>query len=186
MTVICALSDGSGGVYIGSDRQWTANGDRPVITVKGKWAVYEDRALGIAGQGLTASVVLAEGLKILRDNETAPAVFHAVVEAAKLRGLKAVQKDDDQSPDYGSSMIFVSAGRVWDIDCCGAEFEQSGFWARGSGAEYALGAAHALEAYENTPQAIVAHAIRAAVRWNCGCGGEPWIEHIGGSHAPRP
>lgn len=185
MTVICALPDGSGGVWVGSDRQWTANGDRPAISPGGKWAVYGDRALGISGEGPLASVVLNGGDKILRDNETAALVFSAVMDVAKGRGLKPVQKETDHFPDYGSSLIFVSNGRVWDIDCCGAEFEQAGFWARGSGAEYAIGAAHALPDYEDNPHVIVSRAIAAAIRWNTGCGGEPWIKYVGGSSAPR-
>lgn len=95
-----------------------------------------------------------------------------------------LEKKPGGAPWFDLSMIVARPGRVWDIPCMGGPLDYSNcgeLCARGTGDEYALGAAFATQRClgpKATPKQIMINAIEAAKQYNDHCGGETWIQRL--------
>lgn len=179
MTIICVLVLG-GRTFIGSDRQATINGDRRVSTGP-KWSHCTGSklaAVGTTGDVRLLNTVCEAGLELL-EPETPRNFWTTLVAAIAQRGgeLKP-EKPDDAFPGVDASFIWVRNGQIYDIDHCGGITPiHQGYWARGSGAEFALGCLFGLAATDSDGLTRVTAAVCAA-SFNIGCGGEPWVEEL--------
>lgn len=78
--------------------------------------------------------------------------------------------------DYGQAIILANNSGIWMIGPC---FEMvtippGELCAEGCGLEYAFGAGAALQGGD--AETVVRKAVEAAIRYDDGCGGEPWID----------
>jgi hypothetical protein len=188
MTVVAALTCPNGDVVIGADSRTDAAGHILPITSQ-KWyrsnlgwlglsgTSYQTTALGRMWSGLdTATLSVDDAVERLR-------VF------AEERKFFRQAGDDYRLDAEG---IVVAHGHVFDLDsglCCRPVWQ--GIWARGSGCDYAIGAASAwlsvndhvmlsdqFERDRITPTFVMERALEAACHWNSRCGGELFIRRV--------
>lgn len=182
MTVIAAVHDRDSGLtYIGSDSLALLNGDRKTF-VDDKIIFNGRAAVAVAGDYLTNTIVRRHGVDLLGIRGEA-SVFEFVDRLRILLESKDIffRQDGEAPKCFGSNLVFANHMGVWDIDSrlCPVAVEGGTLWARGSGAEYALGAGYALEHMPMPPARRVEEAINAAIRWDSGCGGKIHIFEIG-------
>ena len=185
MTVICAVYDPANDrVLIGSDLQSTSGNGNKMPTAELKWLVSPDKkaAIGVAGFMYYRRVFERYGKALF--------VGSADEIAMRMRGAlctDGTKPIEEPGPiGYNSSFIIVSRGIVYDCDgCFGITRMKPGqFWARGSGADLALGAYYAAEVewHNLDRKKALRVSIMAAVQYDTGCSGL-WIDDVAGSTA---
>lgn len=176
MTIVCALRDGPR-VWLGSDRQETVGHSERAIMPHGKWLLGKTWAMGISGEARLRDLLLARSF-LLDEPGTAFDVGER---------LKAILKDDGFKPreeefkplNWGFGFILARPGELYEVDCVMHARETD--WAvRGSGADYGTGVYFAMTfAAMSTHRSVIETAIRAAIAYDTGCGGEPWVYCLG-------
>ena len=90
------------------------------------------------------------------------------------------QGKDSPFGDLDSSFLIASRTGIYkvshDLDVC--SFDQ--YYAIGSGAEYAMGALHALYDGGGDPVALARAAVEAAIQFDVHCGGDPDVLELPG------
>lgn len=173
MTIICALHQ-DGETWIGSDTLATAAGGTRAQGAVKKWIVKGSSALAVAGD--------LRALSVLQSIDLECGLLEVCASIKRLIVADGHTSDTESgAPAYGFSAILARPDGVWDIDCCCApiEIEPGRLWARGSGMHLALGCDWALRIYGALGTAArVNHAVLAAIHYNTGCGGEPFIRRL--------
>ena len=176
MSTIVAFKSPCGGSWIGADTQATSEHfiwpERIVKWVPaGRWRV------GCAGNGKTPQLV-RDGYHVLKELHDPGDVAAWLVELLAVSGYRNVRKDDEPgAPNYGQDLLLASADGVWSIDGDGLITEPSwGFFAAGSGSDYAYGAAHAMRG--SGGEAMVRAALEAAAAFDTGTGGDLIVERV--------
>lgn len=175
MTIICALREPGVGTWIGADSRTVLNGT-PTDTVK-KWVqVSESWWVGVSGQWRAMALIQRYAMRANGDDfACAGDVFKAIERAQDLAQWRGVESDG-RPPFRRSGFLIASATSIFYICGEGSMVEHDGFWAAGSGADYALGAAHALGGMDAKDR--MEYAIDAAVTFDVHCGGKTFIELI--------
>ncbi len=90
------------------------------------------------------------------------------------------QCNDDDSPfgDLDASFLVVNAGGIYHVSADMSVVDFQKYYAIGSGADYSLGALHALYEMESDPEAIARKAIKAAMAFNIYCGGDVQVNTV--------
>lgn len=184
MTVIAAIHE-QGETWIGSDTQALIAAYRPEIT-GAKWVSVDDVAVAVAGDLRTLNIIQEHPDRLLGDL-SGPFAF-----VERLRVLLAEfgydakpYQDTDRTPNFGGPLLFADKTRVCDIcpEFSVVEAVPGSMVARGSGQDYALGVFFALSAARilagDGPAHVLRQAIAAAIKYDTGCGGEPWIHRLG-------
>ena len=174
MTIICALR-ANGETWIGSDTQATECGQRSVANVE-KWIVQDGFALGVCG-ALAFLNVLQEHAHEIEPSWTGARLWRWAVGHLTTFGVEP-KKEPGVAPWVDCSLIFATTERVLQICAFGGvvDFSAGEFCARGSGDEYALGAAYAMQGQKC--EDVMKTAIKAAVFNDTGCGGEVWVRRL--------
>lgn len=173
MTIICSMHQPGVGTWIGGDTLVCAHNETVGFTRK--WILKGGAALGLCGSNVMQGWIEDS---VAFDAGTKPvALFRSVVAALKENDFKPKQEDENPSL-WGFAALFATPERVVRINGCGSVvgWFPDGFAATGSGANYAEGAAHALVRDGKTEAEVVSHAVRAAMAWDRGCGGDLWLD----------
>ena len=174
MTIICALHDPeTRSTWIGSDRRAVDNGTK--VDVGPKWTLSDGWAVGHAGNLRAANLLQANADDLFHDLDGPLTFTNRVRSILEADGFN---KDSAEGPGcWGQQMILATADSVWSIGIT-LEFyviEAGEFWADGSGRSFALGAAFA---HHGDAEHKVHAALMAAITYETGCGGEPWIHEL--------
>lgn len=169
MTVIVALTQG-GQTWIGADEQATLSGGRKVFGVA-KWHVGKAWALANAGEPRALQVAIRAGAADLDGD--AHDVALAIRAALKADGFEGKPYESTGAQGFNAPWLFARPGEVWDSDSAFnlVRAPDGVMMARGSGMEYALGAAYACMCNGDPASRIVTLALEAASRNDTGCGG---------------
>lgn len=174
MTIICGMRE-QGATWIGSDTQWLKGGNEREDGGP-KFIVRPDCAIGINGSGAYLTLLDAHANEI-DSSWSGHGMFLWATEHFGQFGVKPEEK-----PGYPSwwdcSFIWARLASLCSICPTGGVIEHDGFFARGSGDEYALGAAHALS--DMHAEQRLAAAIQAAMHYDTGCGGSVWLHRLEG------
>lgn len=181
MTVIAALSQG-GQVTIGSNTGYTLAQDSVIDDGNPPWVLFQDWALGFTGSALAMNVCKSDLSSLKKKLVTERDV---VIEIGKILtdydiGIK---KHNEPQWSFGLWCILVhKSGKIWDLDqglCLGA-IPEGTFWARGSGEQYALGAARALmnSKAEYSCEEVVKSSVESAIFNNLYCPGRIYTEQL--------
>lgn len=179
MTIICALRDrgetwvgcdgqvtGGQHIYPGSIRKWNFSADGWYALASAGDVVIRNALSALVGEMTVASAVLQES--------------NAVEISRRLRGLLK-ENDVEKNHDKLWPNEFIVAGRdgIFDIasDLAVHRIPDGILWARGSGENYAMGAAHAT--LGDNPMARVRYALEAACAFSTSCGGELFVHRLG-------
>lgn len=174
MTIIAALHEPSVGTWIGSDRLSVAR-NRIAPFAREKWSIAGSHAVAFAGAGRANDLMR----RWVRETNFATFADPLDVATALRDALKADEwgalKNSGDPLSFDVEALYASQRGAWDID---AGFSINGvdagvLVARGSGIEYAYGAAHALRG--RPAETVLRAAIDAAIAHDTGCGGEPFI-----------
>jgi len=157
MTTIAAITNGSS-TWVGSDTMGVIGDGRRIDPVK-KWFLHDEWAIGLSGD-YRVLCLMAENRGKIFDDLSCPGEF-----AERMLNLLhdrhyQPKPADGSAPFYNNSMILARAGRIWDVDGSFAydEIPIGKLWARGSGCEYALGAAAGVAAdHRSRPGSGVSH-----------------------------
>jgi len=180
MTVICAYQEpgDAGSIWIGSDRQ-AKIGSTIIHADADKWAVARGVAVGVTGEWWVRAVIQ----DVLDQLEHVSRLPRQVDQALKAHGYTPEVKDGDGP--WRDQGIIVASSRpgtergIWYLEagpCVFLPVPVGTFYALGIGMDFALGAAHALRG--SSPQARMEAALKAAIRYSDGCGGEPWLHDL--------
>lgn len=144
-----------------------------------KWVVRDGVALAVSG---SAAVLSLAHEQLEFDAQTKPTdLAKRLADMLPERGFKP-EAPDGQTPYHGFSMLLATPERVLSIDSAGGVVHGfiGGFASRGSGSNYAEGAAWALARQGLRPREIMEGAIAAAMAHCRGCGGEMFLECLRG------
>lgn len=172
MTIVCALHATSE-TWIGSDTQITEDGLR--IVHQTKWVIEGTTALGYAGHGRTYNLLEDRKGDILVTADP-EAVAKRLAAALRDAGFKPAEKDSWS--EWGGTFLLATPHGIWDYDATLCHSPVGPFWARGSGRQFALGAAHALMRSGSAWSAIVPAALAAACALDTYCGGKPFFQRL--------
>lgn len=178
MTVLIAIK-GSYSVWIGGDGR-VCRGDQIVADDVVKWTEINKFWLGWSGH-VRINTLLGLHRKDLLEIRDMVSLAEAVRALAIADGWTAESEVKGSSIDYQFDLLITDGKRVLRYDGDGSAIlktEIGDIVARGSGSEYALGAAHAVLADGGTSTNAVGAALAAAVRFNVGCGGDLFIQEI--------
>ena len=174
MTIVCAVKDPAGGVWIGSDSRVTGgHGFIAPVTFK-KWRQVGNLWVGVCGHARLFQLFGYPG-----PDPTAALFAEYLRERVRGEGWK----DDERStrggpPDMGGGAIIVDKESVHELTPGGVLVDYGDeLCAIGSGCEYALGAWSATRDPVPRPLSMV-KAIDAAMRYDQDCGGQRWIIRV--------
>lgn len=173
MTVICALHEPGIGTWIASDT--LVSWENETVGYAEKWIVKGGAALGLTGSSAVRAI-LADAVEF--DAETAPfALSRKIIEALRAHDFKP-KAEEGNTPFWDFSCLFATPFGVSSLGGCGSVVSRfpDDFAAKGSGANYAEGAAWALARQGKPPREVVADACAAAMAWDRACGGEIFVE----------
>ena len=152
MTTICAYRDDKE-TWLGSDDRATLYRTIP-RSAGNKWTIGWNFAIGIVGD-MADITALRRDVGVGFEKAATEEEAGGIVRAALLACVKHVPHADGPGAE-NAAMAFIV-----DVDGTGGCIRmRRGFWARGSGMELALGAAHALRGH--TGAEIVRGALEAA------------------------
>lgn len=175
MTVVCAVHD-RGETWIGSDTR-ACRGELIVPTIAHKWHVHDRLALGVAGDSRVHNIV-GVSRETLLENDAPFAVAEALRTVLKEYDIGFASEDRAGAKNMGQYFLLATPKAVFSIGAClaVAQIKDGWLYAIGSGGAEANGAGHALR--EEPPQFRVRAALLAAMAFDAGCGGEPYIRQL--------
>ena len=184
MTIVCAVREPAGGVWIGSDSRVTgSHGFIAPVTLK-KWRQVGSLWVGICGHARLLQLVDQLASPPRRPEEWTPVPPTSATDLADLLRSRVREegwKDEstkDGPSDMGGTAIIVDKESVYELTPGGCLIDYGDeFCAAGSGCEYALGAWHATR--DSAPRPLsMTKAIDAALRYDSSCGGQRWIVKV--------
>ena len=174
MTIIVAVRDAhKQETWIASDTMAT-QGDTLMYGAS-KWVVRKPWAAAIAGDYRAMNVLAAHADDIMSGLSGAYDFTLRMRGALIDDGFNSDQEDGPKG--YGTDFILAHPGGVWAISQAFSivEIPDNEVWADGSGRAYGLGAAHACN---GSPKQKVQAAVKAAIRYSDGCGGEVRVQKL--------
>lgn len=176
MTIICALRS-NGDTWIGSDTQSTTSSERQQPQTP-KWIIWDGFALGVCGT-LAFLCLFQEHVKEIQPDWSGVKLWRWAMDHLIAFGVEP-EKKPGYSPWVDCSLIFATTGRVVSVCPAGGALDYSAgeFCARGTGDEYALGAAYAMGSHTTKPEEIMTTAIEAAMLYDTSCGGKVWVRKL--------
>jgi ATP-dependent protease HslVU (ClpYQ) peptidase subunit len=173
VTIICGIHEPGVGTWIASDTLMTS-GIETVGFVQ-KWLVRNNCALAISGSAAVLSII-ADHLEFDASAKLTD-LSKRIADLLSERGFKPDAKEGEP-PYHGFSGLFATPESIVSFDSAGSVIARfiDGFAARGSGANYAEGAAWVYSRSGRKPRQILEGAVSAALAYCRGCGGELWID----------
>lgn len=173
MTIICAMHEPGVGTWIGSDTQTSFGSLKHRFGPK--WILSECGTMALGLSGLNRARYLIEGIDGLFTDSNPRRVANSIREAIKADEWKP-REGEGESVCWSVGAIFATATGYWPI---GSDFTVmppsiDGYWAEGSGEQFALGAAYSGVRNGNDPETIVSDMVDAAMAFDTGCGGQCW------------
>jgi len=183
MTIICAYQDPvAKQTWIGSDSRATTSGGYLLPTTTRKWRVATGKrfAVGVSGYGRTVDVLAAATDEKLFKSESPHSIASAIRELLLADGYTPADQAGPKAID--DRFILVVDGAVYDCDASFAlsRIPAGHLWARGSGMDFAIGAANAMRRVADflAPVDVVRAAIAAACDCDTACGGELFVSSV--------
>ena len=179
MTIVCAIYR-NGETWIGADTRAVRSNEKSPAMAK-KWLFFDEAAIGCTASWALVQAV-ADRLDEISSDWTPQKIFSWTRTVILDFGVEP-EKKPGEPPWVDFSMIFVRPGEIWDISPVGGPLDYAGcgkLCTRGTGDEYALGAAFAyLRLYPKaSPEKIMVTAIDAAKAYDTSCGGETWVHRF--------
>ena len=179
MTVLCGLHLKDEGTWIASDRLAVVASDRKGPSPVQKWFPVAGWWLGLTGE----PAAMSAAKRALKDDavphDDPEQLAHKIMSA--LRDAGFVASTSTGAPCYDQTWIMANPSGIWDM-CSGGSvvaIEPGQPWARGSGAEYALGAGFAVPAVRDVaPETIVRMMVLAACQYCTSCGLGVWAQFL--------
>jgi ATP-dependent protease HslVU (ClpYQ) peptidase subunit len=173
MTIIAAVNSG-GRTYIGSDSQITSGNLK--LPYANKWLISPGRHLAIGHSGAARGMnVLMQHWDLLQKYDDVDEIAQHIRQALKDDGWT---NDDKGTPCYEVSIIIATPDAVWHIftDFTILRAPEGALVAHGSGSDFALGAAFAMQGKK--PERVMQAALEAACAFDTYCGGPIRIERL--------
>ena len=178
MTIICAYNDvETNCVWLGCNDRCTLDNLVPPGE-DDKWINVGEWQVGVCGDGPRTEVLfsIAENTEQIPETE-----FELTKSLRSAFDDFDIGKDDDGVRRFcGPGMIVHRDGRIWDHDGAFAlsPIPERTFWARGSGMEFALGAAAALQGQGIAGAELVHRTVSIVVELDMDCPGAPLIRRL--------
>lgn len=188
MTTIIALKDEKIGIVIASDRQVSAGLRKNyMIDNTAKWLVSEDHVWAVASSGRfrTMNILRANADTVLHKLESPDDFVFRLQQVLAENNFAHRASDGESEPDRHLTMdchfILTNGDQIWSISHDYSIFEVEKFVAEGSGAEFAMGALHALTMSKTKlkPVEVVMTALGASCSYDAASGGDPFVAIIG-------
>lgn len=173
MTIIAALHEKGVGTWIAGDTLVCS--EYETVGFNRKWVVKNNAALGLCGSNVTHAII-EDAIEF--DATTKPIhLFRDIVKALRDADFKP-KAEEGSTPIWDFAALFATPYQVVGMNGCGSIVPEfiGGFAAKGSGANYAEGAAWALARSGFGPREIIEGAVAAAMAHCRGCGGELWVD----------
>lgn len=174
MTIIAAIHEPGVGTWIGGDRRMTANNEI-VSDDCDKWLIGNGWAVAFAADHRAQALSEhADVMKMVEHADDPPweiaSRIRSVLDQDGWRG-----SDAKGSKDYSACLVIASAQAAWLCWGCMTPIRMplGAMAVAGSGSDFARGAAHAMRGMP--PEKILRAAIDAAIAFDTGCGGSPYI-----------
>lgn len=157
-------------------------GGTPILGTSLPWIFFNDLAFGITGES-SVQRLLSYKIREFAEIGSDPHVFIDAVRQILTDNYVGSKDDSDFVTTYGIYSILVHKdGRIWDVGGCLSltEIPHDTLWAQGSGADYAMGAFHALESVKSkiATERKLKICIEAAIKNDIHCVGiasqRPW------------
>lgn len=146
MTITCAIHQPGVGTWIGSDR--LRSGGYRIIMDKSKWVSRNGWSIAVDGYARAIDVIEHTPITAPEVGDGVFALANWIRDALIADGFTRISSDGDENlaANLGSGFIVATPAGVWDIDAGFAisPIPPRRLHARGSGADYALGAAWTL------------------------------------------
>lgn len=140
--------------------------------------IFSGAGFAIGHAGYAKHALIANDL-LARMNFSSPWDFLKTLRGELEEGGYKPERDEGATglQVWGDTFLLVMGGGAYHIgnDFYPNEIE-SGFWAIGSGSEYALGAAFALR--KEQPETIIREALKAACHYDTGTGGKLHVMEV--------
>jgi ATP-dependent protease HslVU (ClpYQ) peptidase subunit len=153
-------------------------GDTPVGGTSCPWIFLDDWAIGITGE---SSVQRLLELKLVEYSSTnSVSELIDFIYKALLENEYGSKNSSEYVYTFGIYGIIVNRqGKIWDVSGCLSltEIPRGRMWAQGSGADYAVGAEHAISKInpKNSAKDNMLLCIEAAVENDVHCTGQPVV-----------
>jgi ATP-dependent protease HslVU (ClpYQ) peptidase subunit len=174
LTIICGLATDDG-TFIGSDTLLVA-GSRSIVGIP-KWYCWRGWAIALAGDWRVANILNNNKEELLTKLQNVNDFIDRLYELLDSKGI-GTSTHEEYTRNFGQNILLAKKnGPVWDIDCnlSMLEFPHNKLVAKGTGMEYALGAAHVLN---GKPETIMRKALETAIEFSIDCGGEVFIKRL--------
>jgi len=178
MTIITAISSG-GTVFYGYNDGHTL-GDSPLPGEGCPWIRLGNWALGVSGSTAIFNILSHYAPDFSEHQASAADIVFKMRSLFIEYGL-GKRGSDDVEDHYGIWCILVNVnGEIWDVDeaLAYSRIPEGTLWARGSGTDYALGAAFVLAEQNVAPEARIITAIDAAIAHDLFCGGKSQVRTL--------
>lgn len=174
MTIVTALF--ANGILATGCNDGTTIGDIVLPVSESKWVSFGDWMLGISGES-AAHAALEHGGGAIDAGTTDAFIFCGMLKQILIDNGIWRKPKRDSVMSFGISCVLAHcSGRVWDVDHAFTltVIPEGMLCARGSGLDFALGAAHALRQMRDVPGAEeqVRIATEAAVTHDIHCPGK--------------
>ena len=193
MTIICALRVPGEGVWVGSDT-FVSEGDLR-FPCGPKWDFRNGWAVGAAGPLRLANLIQAHLPDLFSGGSPAfPSLVNAWHFAQRLRSIlredhwEPRAKSDGRPPGYKLAVLLTDGADVWTVGEDLDVLPIFDFAAEGCGREFAYGAYYGYREFVaragfeqraiSGPSYMMKTAVMAAIRYNAGCGGEPFVRKV--------
>jgi hypothetical protein len=185
MTVIIATNTGED-IFIGFNDGSELNGT-PIIGHSCPWILLDQWALGVTGES-SVQMLLKYELKTRKNiSDSAEMIWN--INKILVENDVGLKEDGEFVRTFGASGILIhKTGKIWDFSGCLTltEISRGEVWARGSGADYALGAYHALDkvGFAASMQEKLSIALEVAIENDIYCVGSGVVSALWGDSAP--
>lgn len=176
MTVICAYTDGTE-TWIGSDRMISSSNEKWIGPHK--WHEAHGWAIGVAGAQRAVNMLERVKAEIFAEADSPFAIADRLVQRFAEYGIHSCGTSHDNHTEcFGQSLLLARKGEIWNFgfDLGFFQAPPNTLIAKGSGADYAMGAGYA---------AIALHSQMKAP-FNASAAHQMMITAIGGAEKFDP
>lgn len=176
MTVIAAIYDLVNQQTIVGGNNRATLGSLVSPSVDRKWLPLEGWLIGVTGDGPKIETLEACKHRFPKNARRPVDVLKYIKSAYEEFGIGEVEEGLKRY--CGAGLLVHKTGGVWDFDnsLCTTEVAAGEFWARGSGMDMAIGAAHALRRYVKSPFELMQGVLEIVIRNDVDCPGRPLVQ----------
>ena len=176
MTIICALHDEERNcTWLGSDTK-SSFCDSFMIETRPKWTLGRHWALSVTG-GIRAGGLYENHIEEIDEIKDPFDVATKLRDFLVEDGWNPFDDRSGTGKQFDTMTMLANPNGVWSIDCAFGCMGVPGFFAEGSGQDFAMaavvGAQRALPT--ESPEKLVAIAVGSAIELCKSCGGEIWL-----------